>query len=67
MGSKAFEGSELPNEVKRLIDSALDQEMTFIVGEAKGACRLYQGYLQRQGYQNVIEGYTRSLRYNAGD
>ena len=67
MGSKAFEGSELPNEVKRLIDSVLDQEMIFIVGEAKGACRFYQGYLQRQGYQNVIVGHARNLRYNAGD
>ena len=67
MGSKAFEGRELPNEVKRLIDAAIDHEMVFIVGEAKGACRLYQDHLHNNGYLEVIVGHARSLRYNAGD
>jgi hypothetical protein len=67
MGSKAFEGWELPNEVKRRIDAALDHEMTIIVGEAKGACRIYQNYLHNKGYPDVIVGHARSLRYNAGD
>ena len=67
MGSKAFEERELPDEVKRRIDAAIEQEMTIIVGEAKGASRLYQDHLQSRNYRNVIVGHARSLRYNAGE
>ncbi len=67
MGSKAFQDRELPDEVKQRIDAAVEQEMTIIVGEAKGASRLYQDNLERRNYRNVIVGHARSLRYNAGD
>lgn len=67
MGSKAFEDRELPKEVKRRINAAIEQEMTIIVGEAKGASRLYQDHIQSRSYRNVIVGHARSLRYNAGD
>ena len=67
MGSKAYEDRELPKEVKRLIDAAIEQEMIIIVGEAKGACRLYQDHLNSRNYQDVIVGHARSLRYNAGN
>ncbi|MHA2314163.1 MAG: hypothetical protein ACXACF_02595 [Candidatus Hermodarchaeia archaeon] len=67
MGSKAFQDRELPEEVKQRIDAAIEQEMTIIVGEAKGACRLYQDHLQSKNYHNVIVGHARSLRYNAGN
>jgi hypothetical protein len=45
MGSSAF-NSELPAEVKVRIDYAMDGECKIIVGEAPGACRLYQDYLK---------------------
>jgi len=67
MGSKAFKARELPPEVKERIDIALARNMTIIVGEAPGACRLYQDYLKSKGYRNVIVGHAKSLRYNAGD
>ncbi|MFX0078583.1 MAG: hypothetical protein ACFE8O_05030 [Candidatus Hermodarchaeota archaeon] len=67
MGSKAFEDQELPEEVKRRIDAAIEKEMTIIVGEAKGASRLYQDHIQSRNYRDVIVGHARSLRYNAGN
>ncbi len=67
MGSKAFNAKELPSEVKERIDIALDREMMIIVGEAPGACRLYQDYLKFKGYRNVIVGHAKSLRYNVGN
>jgi hypothetical protein len=67
MGSKAFQDRELPDEVKQRIDAAIEQEMTIIVGEAKGASRLYQDHLESSNYRNVVVGHARSLRYNAGD
>jgi len=67
IGSKAFQDRELPEEVKRRIDAAIEQNMTIIVGEAKGAPRLYQDHLQSRNYQDVIVGHARSLRYNAGN
>lgn len=41
--------------------------MVIIVGEALGACRLYQDYLHSRGYKGVIVGHAKSLRYNAGN
>lgn len=41
MGSKAFTVEELPAEVKEKIDEAMARNMTILVGEASGACRLY--------------------------
>ncbi|MFX1300637.1 MAG: hypothetical protein ACFFAL_07855 [Promethearchaeota archaeon] len=67
MGSKAFQDRELPEEVKLRIDAAIEQEMTIIVGEAKGAPRLYQDHLLSRDYRNVIVGHARSLRYNTGN
>lgn len=67
MGSSAFEEEELPDEVKGLIDQAISCSMTMIVGEARGACRRYQDYLRSKGYEDVIVGHARSIRYNAGD
>lgn len=67
MGSKAFENRKLPIEVTQRIDTAIGQGMIIIVGEAHGAPRLYQDYLHTKGYENVIVGHAKSLRYNAGN
>lgn len=67
MGSKAFRESKLPTEVALKIDEAISRNMTILVGEALGACRLYQDYLQSKSYRNVIVGHAKSMRYNAGN
>jgi hypothetical protein len=67
MGSKAFSAKELPIEVASKIDEAIARNMTILVGEALGACRLYQDYLQSKKYRNVIVGHAKSMRYNAGN
>jgi hypothetical protein len=67
MGSSAFKAKELPNEIKEKIDGAMERGMTIIVGEASGACRLFQDYLKTKGYRNVIVGHAIKLRYNAGN
>jgi hypothetical protein len=67
MGSSAFDARELPSEVKERIDEAIACKMTIIVGEAPGANRLYQDYLESKGYRNVIVGHAVRLRYNAGN
>jgi hypothetical protein len=67
MGSKAFENRKLPVEITHRIDAAMDQAMIIIVGEAHGAPRLYQDYLHAKGYENVVVGHAKSLRYNAGN
>jgi hypothetical protein len=66
MGSSAFKAEELPAVVRKRIDEAMAQGMTIIVGEARGACRRYQDYLELKGYEDVIVGHARSIRYNAG-
>ena len=67
MGSSAFKAKELPPEVRERVDKAIDRKMTIIVGEARGASRLFQDYLKSKGYRNVIVGHAKSLRYNAGN
>ncbi|MFX0167962.1 MAG: hypothetical protein ACFE89_01285 [Candidatus Hodarchaeota archaeon] len=67
MGSKAFGDKELPPEVKAQLDSALTKQWTILVGEAPGANRAFQDYLCSKGYQKVIVGHARSIRYNAGN
>jgi hypothetical protein len=67
MGSKAFRVEKLPTEVASKIDEAISQNMTILVGEALGAPRLYQDYLQSKDYPNVIVGHAKSMRYNAGN
>ena len=67
MGSSAFKDRELPVEVKQRIDRAVERGMTIIVGEAQGANRLYQDYLKKKGYRNVIVGHAVRLRYNTGN
>ncbi len=67
MGSSAFKDRSLPVEVKERIDGAIKGKMKIIVGEASGACRLYQDYLKSKGYRNVVVGHAVRLRYNAGD
>ena len=67
MGSKAFKERELPPEVVEKLDEARTREMTIIVGEAPGACRLFQDYLHAKGYTKVVVGHARSMRYNAGN
>jgi hypothetical protein len=67
MGSSAFKDRELPIEVKKKIDQAIESGITIIVGEAPGANRLYQDYLKRKGYRDVIVGHAIRLRYNAGN
>jgi hypothetical protein len=66
MGSSAFRAKELPAAVRERLDEAMTRGATIIVGEARGACRLYQDYLSSRGYENVIVGHARSIRYNVG-
>jgi len=66
MGSSAFK-AELPFEVTAQVDWAVERGMTFIVGEAHGACRRFQDYLTSKGYRDVVVGHAKSIRYNAGD
>jgi len=66
MGSSAFKAEELPAEVRDRIDDAIARNMMIIVGEAHGACRAYQDYLNSKGYRSVIVGHALSIRYNAG-
>jgi hypothetical protein len=66
MGSSAFTPKELPPQVTQRIDAAISRGMTILVGEAHGASRLFQDYLHRTGYRNVIVGHARRIRYNAG-
>jgi hypothetical protein len=67
MGSKAFRTERLPNEVASKIDEAIARNMTILVAEALGACRLFQDYPHSKGYRNVIVGHAKSMRYNAGN
>jgi hypothetical protein len=67
MGSKAFIAKRLPAEVAGRIDVAVGRNMTILVGEALGACRLYQDDLRSKGYRNIVVGHLRSMRYHAGD
>lgn len=67
MGSSAFRAKELPVEIKERIDEAINSEVTIIVGEAYGACRLFQDYLAFKGYRNVVVGHAVKIRYNAGN
>lgn len=67
MGSKAFREDKLPTEVALKIGEAIARNMTILVGEALGACRLYQDYLQSKGYRNVIVGHAKNMRYNSGN
>lgn len=66
MGSSAFRAEGLPSDVRELIDDAVARGITIIVGEARGACRRFQDYLSSTGYEDVIVGHARSIRYNAG-
>lgn len=67
MGSSAFNASELPAEVRKGIDEAIEQDMQIIVGEASGASRLFQDYLKAKNYRNVVVGHALRMRYNAGN
>jgi hypothetical protein len=67
MGSSKYRQETLPDEVREVIDTAILQDMVFIVAEAFGACRLYQDYLAQKNYRKVIVGHARSIRYNARD
>ena len=67
MGSKAFIVERLPIEVASKMDEAIAQNMTILVGEAPGVCRLYQDYLQSKEYRNVLVGHAKSIRYNVGN
>jgi hypothetical protein len=66
MGSSKY-NDELPQEIQQIINTAIQHEITFIVAEARGSCRLYQDYLAAKKYSNVIIGHARSIRYNAGN
>ena len=57
----------MPAEVRERIDGVIARGMTIIVGEAHGACRIYQDYLKSKGYRNVIVGHAKKIRYHAGN
>jgi hypothetical protein len=67
MGSSKYRNDTLPSELKQILDTAIQHEMTFIVAEAHGSCRLFQDYLAAKKYDKVIVAHARSIRYNAGD
>ena len=67
MGSSKYQEEQLPPEINDILDTAIEHEMTFIVAEARGSCRLVQDYLAGKEYEKVIVGHARSMRYNAGD
>ena len=67
MGSKAFQARKLPIKITKQIDEALTKKMRIVVGEAPGACRLFQDYLKYKNYTKVIVGHAKSIRYNAGN
>ena len=67
MGSSKYNCEELPPEIREIMNSFMQQGATFLVAEAHGACRLFQGYLASEGYGNVVVGHARSIRYNAGN
>lgn len=66
MGSSAFSGG-LPPDVARLLDEAMEREMSILVGEAHGASRAFQDHLASRRYPNVVVGYANKVRYNAGN
>ncbi len=66
MGSKAFRASRLPAVLVRKLDEAMASKMKIIVGEVPGPCRLFQDYLKRRRYTNVVIGHAKSIRYNTG-
>jgi hypothetical protein len=65
-GSSAYREKGLPDVVKEKIDKAISRNLGIIVGEAAGACRVFQDYLASEKYNDVKVGYARSIRYNAG-
>lgn len=67
MGSKSFRAQKLPSKIAQKIDEAIAHSMKIIVGEAPGACRLYQDYIKSRKYTNVVVGHAKSIRYNAGN
>jgi hypothetical protein len=42
MGSSKYNELELPTIILEIIDTAIQHEMTFIVAEAHGSCRLFR-------------------------
>ena len=66
MGSSKYKAEELPSEVRERLNTAVEKEVTFIVAEAHGSCKLFQDYLALKNYRDVVVGHARSLRYNAG-
>ena len=66
MGSSAYKGEAMPEEVAEDLDEALDRGVSIIVGEARGACRAFQDHLAARGYGDVVVGHAKSIRYNAG-
>ena len=67
MGSKAFRASRLPVVLARKLDEVMARKMKIIVGEVPGPCRLFQDYLKRKHYTNVVVGHAKSIRYNTGE
>lgn len=67
MGSSKYRAQELLPDMRERLDKAIENEMTIIVGEAHGSCRLFQDYLVSKNYKDVILGHARSIRYNAGN
>jgi hypothetical protein len=67
MGSSAYKAKELPAEIKKRVDNAINRNMRIIVAEAHGACRAFQDYLNGKGYRNVVVGHAKSIRYNSGN
>ncbi|MFX1280419.1 MAG: hypothetical protein ACFFA3_13505 [Promethearchaeota archaeon] len=66
MGSSGYNAKVLPSRIKERLDDAMRKDVTIIVAEARGSCRLFQDYLASKNYKNVIVGNARTLRYNAG-
>jgi hypothetical protein len=67
MGSSAYKIKDLPKELTEIIDEAISKDHMFIVGEAYGACRVFQDYLKFKNYSKVVVGHAKRIRYNAGN
>lgn len=66
MGSSAYREEMPPKEFQEIIDEAVSRGDSIIVGEAHGASRAFQRYLNSMGARNVIVGHAKTIRYNIG-
>jgi len=67
MGSSAYSEEMPPKQFQEIIDEAVRRHDEIIVGEAHGASRAFQRYLNLKGVRNVTVGHAKTMRFNVGD